>query len=372
MDEMDGVATLEALRRRTSAINHQILDLLNERARVVQQVREVKARYAMDMFSPSREQEMLDDLVAANRGPFSDETIRHLFREVFRASLGLMEKTGEEGLRVARKPGRPDVVVEVRGHEVGRAPIIIAGPCSVEDAGQMEVVARALKRLGVGFLRGGAFKPRSSPYSFQGLGEPGLAILEEVGRTYGLVTVTEVVDTRTVDLVARHADVLQIGSRNMANYELLKVVAATGKAVLLKRGFGATLDEFLCAAEYLFAAGNENVILCERGIRTFSRETRFTLDISAVPLLRRMCRLPILVDVSHAAGRRDILSPLARAALAADAHGVMLEVHPNPLVARSDGHQQLDLDQFEALLATLEPFWTPGGAPPPTGDSERS
>jgi 3-deoxy-7-phosphoheptulonate synthase/chorismate mutase len=225
----------------------------------------------------------------------------------------------------------------------------------VEDAEQMEIVAAGLARLGVGFLRGGAFKPRTSPYAFQGLGETGLRILAEAGKRHGLATVTEVVDTRTLDLVARYADVLQIGSRNMANYELLKAVAVSGKPVLLKRGFSATLDELLQAAEYLVDGGNDQVILCERGIRTFSRETRATLDISAIPLLREMCRLPVVVDVSHAAGRRDILPSLARASLAAGAHGVMVEVHPNPVLARSDAQQQLDLQQFERLLDALRP-----------------
>jgi len=184
-------------------------------------------------------------------------------------------------------------------------------------------------------------------------------LLEETGRRHGLSTVSEVMDTRTVALMASHVDVLQVGSRNMANYELLKEVAGTGKPVLLKRGFAATLDEFLQAAEYLAAAGNENVILCERGIRSFGRDTRFTLDISAVPLLRGKSRLPVIVDVSHAAGRRDVIPALARSALAAGAHGVMVEVHPNPPLARSDSQQQLDLVQFETLLESLKPFLSP-------------
>jgi 3-deoxy-7-phosphoheptulonate synthase len=243
----------------------------------------------------------------------------------------------------------------VGDREVGRDPIIIAGPCAVEDEEQMERVASRLAELGVTFLRGGAFKPRTSPYSFQGLGKEGLLLLESAGRRHGLKTVTEVVDTRTVDLVANHADMLQIGSRNQLNYELLKAVATTGKPILLKRGFAATLDELLRAAEYIVAGGNENVVLCERGIRTFARETRHTLDISAIPLLRELCRLPVIVDISHAAGRRDILPSLARASLAAGAHGIMVEVHPNPGLARSDAQQQLDLDQFERLLSGLSP-----------------
>jgi len=347
---------LSRLRERLDAINHALLNLLNERARLVQQVREVKVRHGVEMYSPGRESEMIEDLVAANQGPFPEETIRTLFREIFRACLGLMERADGQPLRVRRGPGRDDVVVHVRGRAIGLAPVVIAGPCSIEDPEQMEAVAEHLKRLGVQFLRGGAFKPRTSPYSFQGLGARGLEILNAIGREFDLVTVTEVLDTRTVDLVAEHCDILQIGSRNMANYELLKAAAATGRPVLLKRGFGATLDEFLQAAEYLAAAGNESVILCERGIRSFGRETRFTLDISAVPLLRRMARLPVIVDVSHAAGRRDILDSLARAALAAGAHGVMVEVHPDPHRARSDAEQQLDLRGFEAFLSAIAVF----------------
>jgi len=248
----------------------------------------------------------------------------------------------------------PQVVIDVGTRSIGRDPVVIAGPCSIEDEDQIETVAARLAALGVGFLRGGAYKARTSPYAFQGLGEEGLRLLEAAGRRHGLATISEAVDTRTVDKVAQYVDIVQVGSRNMANYELLKEAAATGKPVLLKRGFGATLDEYLHAAEYLAASGNERIILCERGIRTFDRQTRFTLDISAVPLLHGMCRLPVLVDVSHAAGRRDILVPLARAALAAGADGVMIEVHPNPSVARSDSEQQLDLAQFEALLAALK------------------
>jgi len=349
-------AGLEALRRRISEINMRMLELLNERAGVAQDVREYKDRHSMGMFSPTREKEMLDRLVEANQGPCPDEIVRHIFKEVFRASLGMMESSSERTLLVSRREGSSDVVVRVNDRAIGPDPVVIAGPCSVEDEEQVEVVAAALERLGVGFMRGGAFKPRTSPYSFQGLGEDGARMLGEAGRRHGLATVSEVVDTRTVDLMSRHVDVLQVGTRNMANYELLKEVAATGKPVLLKRGFAATLDEYLQAAEYLATAGNEQIILCERGIRTFGRDTRFTLDISAVPVLREMCRLPVIVDVSHAAGRRDVIPALARASLAAGAHGVMIEVHPNPSLARSDNQQQLDLEQFETLLGSLDKF----------------
>jgi len=353
--EIQGSTSLADLRRRINAVNHDILELLNKRAEIVREVVEYKERNAIEIFIPSREQEMLDGLVEANPGPFSDDMIRHIFREIFRVSLHYMESDKKQALRVTRKHGAPTDVITVGDREVGREPIIIAGPCAVESEDQMERVASRLAELGVTFLRGGAFKPRTSPYSFQGLGEEGLLLLEAAGKRHGLKTVTEVVDTRTVDLVAKHADMLQIGSRNQLNYELLKAVATTGKPILLKRGFAATLDELIRSAEYIVAGGNENVILCERGIRTFARETRNTLDINAIPLLRELCRLPVIVDISHAAGRRDILPSLARASLAAGANGIMVEVHPNPGLARSDAQQQLDLDQFEQLLSGLSP-----------------
>jgi 3-deoxy-7-phosphoheptulonate synthase/chorismate mutase len=229
---------------------------------------------------------------------------------------------------------------------IGADPILIAGPCAVETEEQMEEVAEGLAGLGVRFLRGGAFKPRSSPYSFQGLGVRGLELLAAAAGRHGLLTVSEVMDTRSVEVVSRFVDVLQVGSRNMYNYDLLREVGRTRKPVLLKRGLSATLEELLWSAEYIVSEGNDQVILCERGIRTYETETRNTLDISAVPLLRQKSYLPVIVDVSHAAGRKDILAPLGRAALAAGASGLMVEVHPCPAVARSDSQQQLDLEEF--------------------------
>jgi 3-deoxy-7-phosphoheptulonate synthase/chorismate mutase len=343
-------ATLETLRDELGEINLSLLDLLSRRARVVTEVQKVKSRDGIPTYVPEREQAMLEGLVAANRGPFPDETVRHLFKEIFKASVRLMETEQRQVLRVSRASGEADLLVRVGGELVGGGPVIVAGPCSVEDEGQMDAVGRKLRELGVGLMRGGAYKPRSSPYAFQGLGRRGLEILRDTARRYGLATVTEVMDTRAVELVAEHADVLQIGSRNMYNYDLLREVGKAGKPVLLKRGLSATIEEFLWAAEYVVLHGNKQVILCERGVRTFETQTRNTLDLSAVALLRRQSYLPILVDVSHAAGRKDILAPLARAALAAGAHGVMVEVHPCPAVARSDAQQQLDFQEFETFL----------------------
>lgn len=352
MKETD-CSELMALRGRIDKVNQGILELLNERARLVLEVRAVKERNNIDMFCPGRESEMLEAIVAGNKGPFSDAVIRQIFKEIFRASLESMQAAGIEHLKVSRDHGSEDVVVDVRGHVIGREPVVIAGPCAIENVAQAMEVARHLSARGVHFMRGGAFKPRTSPYSFQGLGSGALEILDRIRREFDMVVVTEVTDTRSVDAVAAAVDILQIGSRNMANYELLRAAGATGKPVLLKRGFAATLDEFLLAAEYVAREGNENIILCERGIRTFARETRYTLDISAVPLLRRSCRLPVVVDVSHAAGRRDLVIPLAKAAMAAGASGVMVEVHPSPAHALSDSAQQIDLGEFDELLRDL-------------------
>lgn len=349
---------LQGLRDEIGRLNQGILGLLSRRAHCVLRLGGIKRRDRLDLFSPSREQEMLDALVAANRGPFPDETVRHLFRQVFAASLSLMEQGVVAELGVARRGDTPDIKVPVGEVVLGEAPVLIAGPCAVEDPEQMAQVAAHLAARGVRVLRGGAFKPRTSPDAFQGLGEPGLAMLAEAAHRHGMAAVTEVTDIRWIDLCARHADMLQVGARNMSNFELLRAVGAAGRPVLLKRGLAATLDEFLHAAEYVFRAGCTDLVLCERGIRTFSRDTRFTLDISAVPLLKMRARLPVVVDVSHAAGRRDILSPLARAALAAGADGVMVEVHPRPHLARSDGAQQLDLPQFDAFADALAP-WIP-------------
>jgi 3-deoxy-7-phosphoheptulonate synthase/chorismate mutase len=232
--------------------------------------------------------------------------------------------------------------------------VVMAGPCSVETAEQMERIAAEVARLpGLRILRGGAFKPRTHPHTFQGLREEGLRLLRDTADRHGLTVVTEVLDTSTLDLVASYADMLQVGARNMYNTELLKAIGRLKKPVLLKRGFMATLEELLLSAEYILAQGNASVVLCERGIRTFERATRNTLDISAVPILKGETALPVIVDLSHALGRKDIMLPCARAALAAGADGLMIETHGSPDQALSDGFQQLDLAEFRALIAGL-------------------
>ncbi len=244
-------------------------------------------------------------------------------------------------------------IVEVEGVRIGEKFVVIAGPCSVESEEQIMTAAEIVKRAGADLLRGGAFKPRTSPRSFQGLGEEGLKLLRRAGDSFGLPIVTEVLDPRHVSLVSRYADMLQIGARNMQNFPLLREVGKSGMPVLLKRGFASTVEEWLSATEYILMEGDEEIVLCERGIRTFSSSTRFTLDISVVPVLREFTALPVIVDPSHAAGRREIVPPLAKAAKAVGADGIMVEVHPNPDEALSDGRQSLTLEQFERLMREM-------------------
>ncbi len=247
-----------------------------------------------------------------------------------------------------------DTVIEVGDTAVGDGGLtIMAGPCSVESREQVHEVARAVKAAGATILRGGAFKPRTSPYSFQGLGVEGLRYLAEAGQETGLPVITEVMEPGQVDIVNRYADILQIGTRNMQNFSLLLAVGHIGKPVMLKRGYGATIEEWLMAAEYIVSAGNPNVILCERGIRTFETYTRNTLDISAVPLLHHLTHLPVIVDPSHATGKRWLVKPMALAGVAAGADGIMVEVHPHPDEALSDGEQSITIEQFDELAAAL-------------------
>jgi 3-deoxy-7-phosphoheptulonate synthase len=247
--------------------------------------------------------------------------------------------------------------VEIGGPEV----MVIAGPCSVEGKDMLLRTAKAIGAVGARALRGGAFKPRTSPYSFRGLGEEGLAMLAQVRTETGLPIVTEVMDTRQVDLVASYADVLQIGARNMQNYNLLMEVGRLRRPILLKRGMSATVEDLLLAAEYVMSQGNPNVILCERGIRTFGTATRNTFDLAAIPVLKKETHLPVLADPSHAGGRRDLVAPLSYAAIAAGADGLIIEVHPEPASATSDGDQSLDFDEFGDLMGTLRPFVAAAG-----------
>lgn len=279
-----------------------------------------------------------------------------LYRRLLR---GEDEMTIEVSRRIklaVKSEERQKTRVKVGDVEIGGKKIaVIAGPCSVESREQLMEAAREVKAAGASMLRGGAFKPRTLPYSFQGLGEEGLKILAEAREEYGLPIVTEVMSPEKVGLVEKYADVLQIGARNIQNYPLLKRVGKAEKPVLLKRGLASTIEEWLSAAEYILDGGNENVILCERGIRAYQKLTRFTLDITAVPLLKEVSHLPVVVDPSHGTGYRSLVAPMARAAVAAGADGLLIEVHPRPEEAKSDGAQSLTPEGFRSLMRGLSP-----------------
>lgn len=247
-----------------------------------------------------------------------------------------------------------DTIVTIRDVSFGGEEVpVIAGPCSVESEYQIMTVAEAVRRNGAKVLRGGAFKPRSSPYSFQGMGEPGLKLLRQAGETFGLATISEVMEVAQVPLVTEYVDILQVGARNMQNFNLLRELGKIRKPVVLKRGLAATIEELLMSAEYIMAGGNLQVILCERGIRTFENATRNTFDISAIPVVKKRSHLPIVADPSHGTGLRDKVGPMARAAIAAGADGLLIEVHQDPDNALSDGPQSLFIEQFEALMPQL-------------------
>jgi 3-deoxy-7-phosphoheptulonate synthase len=256
---------------------------------------------------------------------------------------------------VSREFKDEPTVILVGGAQIGGGNFsTIAGPCSVESEAQVVAAAKAAKKAGANLFRGGAFKPRTSPYSFQGLGEDGLAILASAREETGLPIVTEVLDVRDIGMVSRYADVLQVGARNMQNFLMLRDLGRQEKPVLLKRGMSSTVEEWMMAAEYILKEGNKSVILCERGIRTFETGTRNTLDISAVPAVKKASHLPVIVDPSHGTGVRELVPPLCRAALAAGADGLMVEIHPNPREALSDGPQSLNLEEFAVLMDELK------------------
>jgi 3-deoxy-7-phosphoheptulonate synthase len=253
---------------------------------------------------------------------------------------------------LAQRSARPSgTVVDVGGVRIGGdRPVVIAGPCVVESLDGMLEAAEAVKAAGATLLRGGAFKPRTSPYAFQGLGEDGLRFLSVARDVTGLPVVTEVMEPEQVDLVSAYADMLQIGARNMSNFPLLRRAAAAGKPILLKRGFSATIEEWLMSAEYILAGGNDRVVLCERGIRGFDTSTRFTLDLNAVPLVQQLSHLPVIVDPSHGTGRRELVARMALAGIAAGAHGLIVEVHPNPDAALCDGKQTIDPSSLARIV----------------------
>ena len=349
--------SVEELREQLDKVNLELLERINHRAKLVQEIGQLKNKQSTKSFDPVRERDMLDKIIEANTGPFLNSTIEHIFKEIFKAGLELQKDDHRKALLVSRKKKSEDTVINIDGIKFGDGNIHhVIGPCAVESYEQVAEVAKAIKNKGIKLLRGGAFKPRTSPYDFQGLGVEGLQILKKVADEYDLAVISEIVNPAHIEEALKYLDVIQIGARNMHNFELLKEVGGVDKPVLLKRGLSATISEFINAAEYIMSRGNGNIILCERGIRTYETATRNTLDISAVPILKQETHLPVMVDVTHSTGRKDLLLPAAKAALAIGANGVMAEVHPDPAVALSDAAQQMNIEMFNDFIDELEKF----------------
>ncbi|MAU08642.1 MAG: 3-deoxy-7-phosphoheptulonate synthase [Anaerolineaceae bacterium] len=345
-----------ALRQQIDDINMQLLKLLNQRAEIAAEIGRIKSGMATSQYDPEREGDMLEVLQQANQGPFSNETIGALFKEIFSATLAMNSEKARSALLVERSDEHQRTVITLPdGTKIGDGSFqIISGPCAVESFEQLDEVAAALAKNGMSIMRGMAYKPRTSPYHFQGLGEEGLKIGRRVANKHGLMMVSEILDMSQIPLMSQYVDLFWVGARNMQNSFLLRALGNVRQPVILKRSFGATIEELLYAAEYIVSSGNPNVILMERGIRTFENWTRNTLDISAVPLLKQETHLPVIVDISHSAGRRDIANTLAKVAKASGADGLMVEVHPNPAVAMSDAKQQLSIPEFEDMLAEID------------------
>ena len=343
---------IQSLRAQIDDLNLEILELLSRRAELAEAIGELQTALGQSHYDPSREQQMLEQLTSANRGPFSNQTVKSLFKQIFQASMHLEQEQDKKKYLTSRRSRDRETVVEVNGIPIGgsNSPVLIAGPCAIESREQVMAVAEFVASRGVKLMRGGAYKPRTDPYSFQGLADEGLRLGREACDEHGLSFITEIMDARDLDTFVEYADVLQVGARNMQNFTLLKAIGRTKMPVLLKRGLAATIEEWVMAAEYLMNEGNENIILCERGIRTYEKYTRNTLDVSAVALAKLETHLPVVVDVTHSGGRRDLLVPLTKAGLAIGGDGIMIEVHPNPEVALSDQKQQIDFEAFDGYL----------------------
>ena len=345
-------AKIKELRDEIDGLNQELLTSLSKRANLAKEIGAIQTNQGTSQYDPMREKEMLDVLVAANPGPFGDGTLKSLFKSIFQASMEVGIQADKPKFLTSRETHQQDTIIEVGDLKIGgkHSPVLIAGPCAIESKEQVEMTAEFVASRGVKIFRGGAYKPRSNPYSFQGLGEEGLKIGREACDKYDLLFDAEIMDAADLDLFVEYADILQVGARNSQNFTLLKAIGKTTKPVLLKRGLSSTIEEWVMSAEYLMSEGNGNVILCERGIRTYEQYTRNTLDVSAVALAKQETHLPVIVDVTHSGGRRDLLVPLTKAGLAVGADGIMTEVHPNPAVALSDQKQQMDFEMFDEYL----------------------
>lgn len=344
---------LEELETRVYDLDLKLSHLINEGAGLAEEIIQAKGIEEAELSY----RKMLDNIDEHNKGPLEKKIIEGVFKEIFKSKIEIQEEKKTRTLLVSRENKKEDTIINLRDELIGNGKThFVFGPCAVESYEQVAVVAKAMKEKGLKLLRGGAYKPRTSPYEFQGLGVEGLKILKAVADEYDMAVISEIVSPADVEMAAEYIDVIQIGTRNMQNYELLKAAGSINKPILLKRGMSATIQEFIYAAEYIMSKGNSEIILCERGIRTYETATRNTLDISAVPILKQETHLPVFVDVTHSTGRKDLLLPAAKAAMAIGADGVMAEVHPNPAVALSDAKQQMDLAQFDHFFDEIQKF----------------
>jgi 3-deoxy-7-phosphoheptulonate synthase / chorismate mutase len=349
---------LGTFRNAVEEIDLEILDLLHKRGELVTSIGKTKVQEGLPINNAIREKELLTKIASINNGPYTTESLIKIYKEIYNGSRLIQgEINNTNNLLVSRTSETKNTVVKVNGEELGGGDFkFIIGPCAVEDVEQLRNVASSMASKGLKMMRGGAFKPRTSPYDFQGLGIEGLKLLNQVASEFQMTVISEVMSIDQLEIACDFLDVIQIGARNMHNFDLLKAVGKTNKPILLKRGLSATIKEFVNAAEYILSEGNPNVILCERGIRTYETATRNTLDISAVPILKSETHLPVVVDVTHSTGRKDLLIPTTRAAIAVGADGVMAEVHPNPPLALSDSKQQMNLIEFDNYMEQVSPY----------------
>ncbi|MCQ6266603.1 bifunctional 3-deoxy-7-phosphoheptulonate synthase/chorismate mutase [Fictibacillus sp. WQ 8-8] len=338
------IGKLDELRDLVKGLDLQLLDLLNRREAMLQENEALRLESTIALRDKAKRQK---------EGPLCKDVLLNIIKVLEDAGQNLDQMQARH-LLVSRKRHPENTVVSIKGEKIGNGiPYLIAGPCAVESEQQLDEAAKAVKAQGLTFMRGGAFKPRTSPYDFQGLGIEGLKLLRQAGNKHGLAVISEIVDPRDLEAAEEYLDIIQIGARNMQNFELLKEAGKMSKPVLLKRGLAATIEEFIYSAEYVMASGNDQIILCERGIRTYEKATRNTLDITAVPILKQETHLPVFVDVTHSTGRKDLLVPAAKAALAIGADGIMAEVHPHPELALSDSAQQMNPQEFQLFVDEL-------------------
>ncbi len=341
---------LEELRNKIDNIDDQLLKLIQERFEVVDEVRKYKEENNIIIVDKNREEQILNRLSENYQGILSKEEVTDIFKKIIGISKHVQERLSNIDFHYEKKYENHKTVIDINGEKIGEEFTYMFGPCSIETEEQIEEVAIAIKELGLKFIRGGAFKPRTSPYDFQGLGIDGLKMLKRVASKYELLVVSEIMESTDLEEALKYIDVVQVGARNMQNFSLLKRLGKINKPVLLKRGLAATINELLNASEYILQGGNQNVILCDRGIRTFENKTRNSLDIAGIAVIKRSTHLPVIVDISHAAGRADIIPELACAIKALGVDGLMCEVHPDPSKALSDSSQQITPTQMKDMI----------------------